>query len=66
MNLVYLGKPQEVLHEGNREGILNLHDRNLILRRDQNVVVSVEYGGEIETSGKRQNTSVTKSAKTVR
>lgn len=59
---VYLSKPEEVLHEGNREGILNLHDWNLILGRHQNVVVSVEYGGEVETSGRRQNTSVRKTA----
>lgn len=54
---VYLSKPEEVLHEGHREGILHLHDRNLILGRHQNVVVSVQYGGEIETSGRRQNSS---------
>lgn len=59
MTLVYLGKPQEVLHERHREGILNLHYGYLILGRHQNVVVSVEYGGEIETSGRRQNTFVT-------
>lgn len=52
MTLVYLGKPEEVLHEGNREGILNLHDWNLILSCHQNVVVPVEYGGDIETSGR--------------
>lgn len=49
---VHLGKPEEVLHEGAGVRIFNLHNRNLVLGSHQNIVISVEYGCQIETSGK--------------
>lgn len=49
---VYLGEPQEVLHKGAGVGIFDLHDGNLVLRSHQHVVVSVEYGCQVETPGK--------------
>lgn len=48
---VYLGEPEEVLHEGAGAGIFNFYDGNLVLWRYQHVVVSVEDGRQVEASG---------------
>lgn len=68
---LYLGKPQEVLQERARVRIFNLHNRDLVLRCHQHIIISVEYGCQIETSGKQQrrkgcvsrNTSLPKKGK---